>query len=69
MQHENDLLTPEQAAAYLDISPITFYRRLREKGIKPTNYNPMRKRQKDPRFSKVDLDKIKEDFLLAVYAA
>lgn len=60
-----DLMTPKEAAKYLDISQITMYRRMKEKGIRPDNYNPMLKRQKEPRYSKATLDKLKEEFVNA----
>jgi DNA-binding NtrC family response regulator len=62
---QEEMLTPKDAAKYLGISEMTMYRRMKEKGIKPTNYNPMLRRQKEPRYSKADLDKMKEQFAIA----
>lgn len=63
MPKNEEMLTPQEAAKYLGVSEMTLYRRLKEKSMKPTNYNPMFKRQPDPRYSKADLDKLKEGFL------
>lgn len=55
-----DLMTLEQAARYLGISKTTVYRRLTELGIRPINYSPLLRRQKVSKYSKADIDKIKE---------
>lgn len=60
-----ELLTPQEAARYLDISEMTLYRRLKEKDIKPANYNPLLKRQKEPRYRKSDLDKLRAEYVKA----
>ena len=65
MQQNEEMLTPKEAAKYLDISEITLWRRLKEMNVKPSNFNPLRKRQKDPRYSKADLEKIKEQAFVA----
>ncbi len=59
MSNEN-LLTTEQAMKRLNISRGTFFARLRDKKIKPANYNPALKKQHRPLFDPKDIDTLAE---------
>lgn len=52
-------LTTEEALKYLGMSRGTFFSRLKERGIKPSNHNPALKKQHRPEYSIEDLDTIK----------
>lgn len=57
---EETLLTTEQAMKRLNMSRGTFFARLKEHRIKPTNYNPALKKQHKPLFRQEDIDKLAE---------
>lgn len=57
---EMETMTLEQAARYLGISRSTVYRRLTEMNIKPVGYSPLLKKQRESKYLKSDIDKIKE---------
>jgi hypothetical protein len=59
MSNEN-LLTTEQAMARLNMSRGTFFSRIKERKIKPSNYNPALKKQHRPLFRQEDIDKLAE---------
>lgn len=69
MNSNDSMLTPEEAAKYLNIGIATLYRRMKEKGMKPANYNPMLRRQKEARYTKAQLDELKESYIADAAAA
>lgn len=57
MNKENtNLLTTGQAMHRLNISRGTFFSRIRDKQIKPANYNPNLKKQHNPVWKREDID-------------
>lgn len=60
MKKEDDLMDLSEGAKYLGIGRTTLYLRLKERDVKPANYNPMLRRQKEPKYTKAQLDELKE---------
>ena len=60
MTENEETMSLDEAARYLGISKSTVYRRLNDMNIKPVGYSPLLKRQKESKYRKVDIDKIKE---------
>jgi hypothetical protein len=61
MTEEKKEMTTADALKYLNLSRGTFFNRVAEKSIRPTNFNPGLRKQHKPMWSIEDLDKIKNE--------